>query len=123
MDLSNLKSDTQKIEILHPGTGAATGLVLEIASLESDVVKQVTRRQMDQAYRGRAKKKSTVQLEADFLERNCAAVVGWEWGGAASWGGAKLDFSKENVATVLRAPWVHQQVVEALNDEAGFFSN
>ena len=58
-----------------------------------------------------------------MLDRTIAAIVGWEWQGDASWGGKKLPFNKDNLASVLEAGWVRSQVEEAINDEQGFFSN
>lgn len=122
MDLLNIKPATQKVEILHPGTGERTGFVIEVTSLESDAVKKVGRRQTDAMIRKRKQRMSAAEIEANAAERLSAAVVGWEWKGDAAWGGKKLDATKENIATVMETDWVRRQVEEAIGDEAAFFS-
>lgn len=122
MDLLNIKPATQKVEILHPGTGERTGLVLEVTSMEADAVKRVNRRQMDKALRSRAKKMTAAEIEANATERLSAAVVGWEVTGTANLGGQKMDFTPENVATVMALDWLRRQVEEAIGDDAAFFS-
>lgn len=124
MDLLAIKADTQTVQIRHPGTGALTGLAFELASADSDAVKRVQRRQLDKMLRsGRNKKPSAEEIEAQTIERIGAAVVGWTWADKASWGGTKLEFTKENVATVLGTPWVRSQIQEVIEDEAGFFKD
>ncbi|WAJ30946.1 hypothetical protein [Antarcticirhabdus aurantiaca] len=123
MDLQNIKPATQKVDIRHPGTGAATGLVFEVVSKQSDSVKAVERRQLDKQLRSRAKKATAADFESDMMDRTAAAVVGWEWKGDAAWGGKKLEFTKENVAAVLATSWVRNQVEEVINDDASFFES
>lgn len=123
MDLSSINLVTQKVAIIHPGKGVETGLIIEVASAESDPVKRVSRRHLDKALRSRDRKVTVEQLEERALELSSAAVVGWEWTGDASMGGKKLEFTPANVATVLKIGWIRSQVEEVMKDEAGFFTN
>ncbi|KQZ50725.1 hypothetical protein ASD54_10980 [Rhizobium sp. Root149] len=124
MDLLTIKPSTVDVHIKHPGTGANTGLVLEIASRDSDVVKAEFRRQLDKGLQRRSNKKMTAdEIESRNLAILAASVTGWRWEGDASWGGKKLDYTKQNVLTVLSTSWVRKQVEEEADSEADFFQS
>ena len=123
MDLSAIKPATQKVEIIHPGSSQATGLVIEVTSAESDPVKRVSRRHLDMMIRNRGRKMTADKAEEHMIEKLAAAVVGWEWEGDAAWGGKKLEFTPGNVSLVLGTEWIRRQIDEVVSDEAGFFSN
>ncbi|MGP2493505.1 hypothetical protein ACTDI4_17980 [Mesorhizobium sp. PUT5] len=122
MDLAAIKPNTSKVEIIHPGSGDPTGLVIEVMSQESPAVRKILRRQTDRMIKRRGKKMTAEQIEEDAIERLAASVVGWEWKGNAAFGGKKLDCTPENVATVLGVSWIKGQVQEAVADEAEFFT-
>ena len=124
MDLLAIRPNTVDLHIKHPGTGAATGLVLEVASRDSEPVRAALRKQLDRNLQRRSNKKMTAEdIEAQNLEVLSACVVGWRWEGTASWGGKKLEFTPENVAAVLGTPWVRKQVQEEADGEADFFQS
>lgn len=123
MDLSAIKPVTVKVEIRHPATHLPTGLVIEVASMETDAVKKVKRKHMDNALRNRNRKPTAAQIEEHSLESLTAAVIGWEWNGDAAWGGKKPDFTPANVSAVLATDWIRSQVVEVLDDETAFFTS
>jgi hypothetical protein len=117
MDLSSIKPTTIDVDIKHPASGEKTGLVFKCISPQ-DPAAAVARRQLSD----KARKKGVVS-EADSVDFMAALVVGWTWGGDATWNGQKLDFTPANVKTVLDHPWVRSQVDEALGDTAAFFLN
>ena len=123
MDLSAIKPVTIDVRIQHPGTGVETGLVIKIASRQSEAVKTVTRRHLDKHIARRGKKMTIDDLETQNTEILTAAVTGWEWNGDASWGGKKLELTPENVAEILAVEWIRRQIEEATADEADFFTS
>lgn len=124
MDLSTLKPVTIKVDINHPGTGLPTGLVIEVASVETEAVKKMQRKNIDKALRSRNRKLTAEQLEHSNREMVAAAVVSWDWSKDATWvGGKKLEFTFDNVMTVLGADWVYSQVKETVDDNAAFFTS
>jgi hypothetical protein len=109
-----------RLEIKHPATKKATGLVLEIVSDYDARVKAAERAGRDKVIK--AKELTPELAEENYLDRLVASVTGWEWNGDASWGGKKLAFTPANVATVLGNGAVRSQVEEARGDTAAFFA-
>jgi len=123
MDLASIKPNTVDVDIIHPGDGEPTGLVITIRSTDDEAVKRVQRKHINQRLKNRDKKPSIERLEEENVALVCAAVAGWRWGGASEWGGEKPDFTPDNVAEVLGIEWIRKQVTEALNEEADFFTS
>lgn len=122
MDLAGIKPSTVDVEIIHPGTGEATGLVITVKSTEDDSVKRLQRSQINRRLKSRDKKLSVEKIEEESNAVICAAVAGWTWGGDAKWNGKKPEFTPENVAEVLAVEWIRKQVKTVLDEEADFFS-
>jgi hypothetical protein len=123
MDLSSIKAQTLKVEIIHPGSNKPTGLVVECTSRADPRVKKIERQHLDKLIRLRGRKTTAAEVEERQLESIVARIVGFEWQGDASWGGKKLDASPENIRTLLAEDWLKRQVEEAIGDEADFFTN
>lgn len=124
MNLAEIVPSTIEVEIRHPATGKATGLVITATSLDSEAVKKVKRQHANKMLRNRNRKPTAEEFEESNIDLLVAAIVGWEWKGGAAWtGGKKLDFTPENVRTVLAVGWLKSQVEEAISDEAAFFTS
>jgi hypothetical protein len=123
MDLASIKPSTVSVDVKHPGNSKPTGLVIDVGPADSPSVKKVRRRHNDKILQSRGRRLTAEQVERNQIEILAAAIVGWTWNGDAAWGGAKLEFTPENVEKVLAAGWVRSQVEEVLDDEAGFFTS
>lgn len=123
LDLSKIKSDTRLVKILHPATGEPTGLEWELAALDDQACKvierQITNKRNKLAARGKV-------FTADEISENEVALItaaskSWKWTGEASWSGEKLPFNAKNIAVVLEAAWLRDQIKSELDDFAAFF--
>ena len=124
MDLSTIAPSTVPLEIRNPGTGKATGLVLNLLSMESDAVKKVKRANTNKAINRRNRKLTADDLEENSLDLLVATVASWEWKGDAAWtGGKKPECKPEIVREVLSLSWIRSQVEEVINDESAFFAS
>lgn len=115
MDLSTIAPKPLEFAIIHPGNGSPTGLVLEIVSTQDDAAAPARRAMQDRVMAGRPR------TDADTIEWLAGHVKGWRWNGGATWGGAKLDFTPENLRTVLSAMWVRVQLDDRLGKTSDFF--
>lgn len=123
LDLSAIKSTNRVVPILNPATGEPTGLEWELAALDSDEAKAVTRRITDKRNKLAARGKVFTADEIDANETDLLVAVskGWKWGGSAAWHGEKPTFNAKNVKEVAAQPFIRSQLVEALDDTQGFF--
>lgn len=123
MDLAGIKPSTVDVEIIHPGTGDPTGLVITVKSSEDEAVKRAQRKIYNQRLKTREKKLSVEKLEEDGIAILTAAVSGWKWNGDAKWNGTKPEFTPDKLADVLAVEWIRKQVKAVVDEEADFFSN
>jgi hypothetical protein len=122
MDLSSIKASASTVEILHPATSEPIGLTIGLRPSTHPAVKEVVRRFTNDNLSFNKKKLTAEKLEAHNLERLVSATESFAWSGDASWGGEKIEATPANVRTVYtKAPWIKDQVDEALGDQARFF--
>ena len=124
MDLiADIKPQNSTVEIKHPVTGEATGLVIELRPMHDPAVKAVQKRIGDRRLKQAARNKAltTDELENNTSEMLAATMIGWQWKGDASFNGKKLEFTPGNVAVVLAVDWIAGQIDEALGDNSRFF--
>lgn len=79
-------------------------------------------RKIDSAQTERALKQGRKALRRDVVERNrveraAACILKWE---GVMFNGAPIECTRENAMRVLEAPWIREQVEEAMNDHSGF---
>ncbi|MCY1042712.1 hypothetical protein OV208_15415 [Corallococcus sp. bb12-1] len=125
-DLSSLtRHDTLRVDILHPITGKPTGMVVEVAGMDSQRYSEATRSIIDKATAGaprtsrRARQEATRDMEADALELLVACTVSWT---GVMERGAEVPLTPENARRLYAAhPWLRRQVDEAVSDRASFF--
>ena len=79
------------------------------------------RKAQQKQYRARARGRrggADIDLDADVIALSAACVLAWD---GLFDGTTPLPLGRENVIAVLtRAPWMHEQVLGAMNDHAGF---
>jgi predicted Mrr-cat superfamily restriction endonuclease len=127
MDLSTLKAANTVAEIRHPVTGEPIGLSITLRPATHPEVKAVQNRLTNEVLRQRQKMTSE-KLDSNNLDRLVASTDAFTWGvGAdgekASFGGEQLEATPVNVRRLYReAPWIKQQVDEALGDEGRFYA-
>ena len=127
MDLSSIKASASSVEILHPATAEPIGLTIGLRPSTHPAVKEVQRRFTNDTLNARHKKITAEKLEANNLDRLVAATDSFAWGNGpdgkpTTWNGEALEANAANVRKVYtQAPWIKQQVDEALGDEARFF--
>lgn len=122
MDISSISAASSSVLIRHPSTTEPIGLTITLRPATSPEVKQVQRRITNDALKSRGKV-TAEKVEANRLDVLVAATEGWTWEGSTTWkNGEKPEASAENVRMIYKsAPWIKDQVDEALSDDAAFF--
>ena len=110
------------LDLWHPATGETLGVRFLIRSLESDAVRAVTLRHMDEAsqlaIRGRSVEAATqVQWLA---EKAAACVVSWDWG-ENKYRGETPEYSRKAAEAMFREQvWMRDDVLGAAANIANF---
>lgn len=121
MDISEIKEIEQEVHILAPRTRVKTGLVFIVNSVQCDAVQEIVRKRNDALLN-----RQSVDAEEHSLNILVAAVVGWRWDGDATFEGAKLDYSVENVRRVLNSKagktFIRSQLSSVIADTDRFFT-
>jgi len=123
LDLATLRTQRAQMEILHPKTGEAVGLRLELLPPDSPEIKAKVRTLRD-AVMHKARRNvpvSSADTERNSVELCSVAVVGWEWHGEGTWNGEKPSFNRATLAEMLAVDWLRQQVDDYLGDQKNFF--
>ena len=124
-DITNIKPEARKIEILHPGTGEEIGVTVEILSVGDPTLKNIKRRITDERIKLESKGKSykSEDIEDNMDKITIGAIVGWDWHGDITLKGEKNpEATPKNIKHIFEeAPWFRAQVIEAINDESAFF--
>lgn len=111
------------LELRHPITGVALGIIFNLRSVGSEASKRVIREHADEAIRMHH---HSTPITADKIERReldkaVAYVASWEWGEHTYEGVVNPECSPENVRRILDAePWIFAQVVEAATSMENF---
>lgn len=120
---SLLHRDTATVDILHPLTGAPTGMQVEMAGVDSAAHRAVSRelrnRRLQQLQLGNRGALTAEETEADQMELLARCTVSWR---GVRESGVEVACTPDNVRRVYRAyPWLRHQVDEAMADRARFF--
>lgn len=124
MDISTLASDTQTIEIEHPATGEPIGISVEVRSPECDEIKAVRRKWQTRALRNK-QPLSAAEEDEMGAETLCAAVASWSWQKGLTFDGKEPDETeafKKAVLSSKKGAFIANRILEAIQDEAGFFT-
>lgn len=123
MELNDIQRSTVDLEILHPTTGEATGLVLTLRSLSDPEMRKMTEASLEkQRASARRGKAYTVQQELrEDVRLKAACVTG------IAWGDAKIDgeqpaYSPEVAEKLLQRDFIFKQVSEQLQADSDFFT-
>lgn len=96
-------------------------VTLLVAGTYSKIYRRTIDSQREKLLKQRRSSLSSEQIARQQLEAIAACILGWE--GIFN-GDQALPLNKENAITLLEsAPWVREQVEEAMNDHAAFFTN
>ncbi len=124
MDICELKPVERTIDIVHPKTGEALGITVNIISLNDPKIATLKRRiqnqRLDLERRGKGFKADDV--EENFTNLLIAAITGWEWKDDATFHGEKPELNEKNIKEVFKElPWFKNQIADAIGDEESFF--
>ncbi|MFP1634085.1 hypothetical protein ACLB6G_20335 [Zhengella sp. ZM62] len=113
------------VPIKHPATGEETGIVITVASYESERVKAVAREIANRALADQKKNSRKVDTVEAIEDRTfaiaLASIVGWS---GLEKDGKELPFTRDNARMILEAyPFIAEQIDAAAQDRALFFGN
>lgn len=123
-DLASLRHrDTATVDILHPRTGAFTGMRVEVAGVDSAAYRAAEREQRNRRLQllqlGNRSALTAEEAEADALELLARCTVSWS---GVREGSVEAPCTPDNVRRLYLAyPWLRRQVDEAMADRARFF--
>lgn len=109
MDLATIKPVEKEHNVIHPGTGEPTGLVLVLACVHDSRVKAGMREANDWALK--IGKDITREHEEEYESRRMSSyIVGCRFEGDAEWNGAKPKFSRELALEFASHPLIFEQL-------------
>ncbi len=132
MDILDIKTTTQEIELTHPATDAPLGIHIEIHPFDYQGVKDVRRTwiKKSQAAAKRGKSLSSEEIEDMSIDLVVAAIAGWRWQAdkdrgidQPTMGGEVPEFNKKNVRELMSKEWFRNQVDTALGNTSDFFTD
>ena len=107
-------------EIFYGEGDAKKAVTITVAGSYSKTYRRALDAQRERMMKQRRGSLTAAQLAKQQLELTAACVIGWQ--GFLS-NGQPYECSKENVIALLdSAPWVRDQVEEAMQDHQSFFS-
>lgn len=127
-DLANIASHNATLDILHPGTGEAIGLRLELVPPDSAEIKQEVRRLHDMRRHKAARNQpiSAADNERATIALCSRAIVGWTWtndanGDMGSWNGEQPEHNPTTKAEMLSRDWLRNQIDQFMGLDASFY--
>lgn len=122
IDMQKGAAEGARLDLLHPGTGAATGAWLQLLGVDSDayVARQraLQRGRLARLVVARRIKLTPEELEAEALDLLVTATTGW---GGLTAGGQPLNWSPAAARDLYtRHRWIREQADEFIGDRANF---
>lgn len=122
MDFATIKASGRVIDVRHPGNGEQTGLKITLLPPHDPAVEAASRKVINRRINSRRKRHNIEVYEGDTLEILIAAVADWEWGGEATFRGARPECTPENVREVLtEVKWLRKVLQDEMDNESDFF--
>jgi hypothetical protein len=123
MDISSIKPiESAPVVITHPASGAPIGLTVNIRHTSDPKVQAVRRKHTDDLLKQGRNKLTAEKADELGLQVLVAAIVSFEWAEEASFNGEQPQATEANVRKLFKAaPWIKDQVNDALGDESAFF--
>lgn len=124
MDISRIDTKPEDegtvVQIKDASGQPEDGVTITVAGSYSSQYRRTSSAQRDRMLKQRRTQLSGEQLERNQLELDAACIISWE---GFTTGQAPYPLTKENaVALLTKAPWIREQVEEAMQDHASFFS-
>lgn len=122
LDTKKAAEDGFTLRLLHPRTGEALPVELELLGVDSEIcqrtLKEQQRKRLAQAVKSRRMAITPEELEAEGIELLAAATRGWK---GMQLDGKPVEFSNEAARLLyMRFPWIREQVDQAISDRANF---
>lgn len=122
--LAKKQEEGTELRVKHPVTGEALGITLRVLGYESDTIRKLQRRQINQRLKNQRKRVTAEDIEANSREVQVAAIVGWTFAEGVTLDGGVPDFTAENVERLLkRFPFIARQVDELADDASAFLES
>ncbi len=117
------QQDGISVNIKHPATGEETGMIIVVASYESEKTKEQARRIADVISKKQEQNPGYVpnfrEVESNTLAIAVAAIVGWT---GIQLDGKDLEFTPSNVSLILKKySFIADQIDKTAGDRALFF--
>lgn len=120
MDLATIKPIEKELNIVHPGTGEKTGLILTIVCTQDSRYQDNVREVNDWALT--IGKDVTKDHEREFKQRlDSAHIVGFRFEGDAVWNGETPKYSREIALEMAKQPVVREQLIIEANKIKDFY--
>lgn len=128
MDLSKLEmQEGAWLTLLHPTTGVATDIRIQLAGLDSaryrEHERKISNRRLKQSLRrgGPRQVVTKEELDAEAIDLLATCTLAWE---NIVENGEPLECTAENARRVYTEyPWIREQVDAFVGDRSNFFSN
>ena len=125
MEISNSRTVAEReeegtvVEIRDASGELAPGVSITVVGAYSDTYRKSQAANRDKMLKSRGRMEASA-LEQQSIDTIARCIKGWE--GFTS-EGKPFPFTRENaVALLTNAPWIREQLDEAIHDHAGFFS-
>lgn len=130
MDLNDLDPSTgpATMRLVHPSTGVELDhegkpIVLYVLGPDTDKMQRIERaiqaKRLKAAQRNGRLNLQVEEIEAETIERLATSITGWD---NISVDGEALPYSHENARTLMRKPWMRDQVDEFYRDRGNFLA-
>jgi hypothetical protein len=125
MEIGNSKSVAERedegitIDIRDASGEVEKGVSITVVGTYSKTYRKVQSENRDKFLKQRRNSLDGDSLEAQSIETTAKCIKGWTGFTSA---GENFPYSKENaIALLTNAPWIREQVEEAMNDHSAFF--
>lgn len=132
MEILDIKTTTQEIELFNPKDNSPLGIFIEILPFDNDKVKQAERNYIKALQKSAQLGEVLNGKDADELaiDKTCDCISGWRWEADEDRGveqplmnGEIPKFTQANVRKLMSMVWFRGQVEAARGNERDFFTS